>query len=159
MSALLPVYPVFAEPLELSLAPARQHYPPGADIEVLVSIKRRPTEEGEPAGKVGWIPLLLFCQSPYLSFHFVGTQPDLIGPKEPHVESDFDLGMLKPNARMVQRVNLGECYQLGEGRYTLHAVYDTTQREAGCDSCTSFWKKEIWSGVVKSNIITLDIRQ
>jgi len=154
--------------LRLSILPEKQSYSVGEDIGVMVSMKRLYLiREKESAKKEDEyyieknmvFPLLFFCESPYLSFSFVGEQPAYIASKEQHIETDLDLSSFHNDSQsspeLQQRINLNECYQLGKGQYTLHAVYDTTQRKAVCDACDE--DEKVWSGILRSESITIEI--
>jgi len=173
---------ISGEPLHLSILPMKQTYSVGENIEVTVSLRRvkslreansikeladMDAEERKAYFAANIVPMVLLCEGPYLSFHFAGDPPVRIMPQAQYVESDFDLMWFASNPtrhyEIQQRVNLNACYQLGQGRYTLHAVYDTTKRKAACDVCRRYEGEDhddrymVWSGVVKSESITIEI--
>jgi len=183
------------EMLRLSVTPVKSIYSVGEDIEVIVSLKglfipwkdksyteylQMSRKELEEYDSEQWMlfPLLLFCEGPYLSFHFAEVQPARITPKVEHTETDFDLVVFYKGDELQQSINLNACYQLSKGRYMLHAVYDTTGRKAVCDTCTATVPApcgkvardtcatndhdvrilhKVWSGTVQSESITIEI--
>jgi len=141
---------IFGESLDFSVVPTKQSYSSGQDVEVIVRMKRSKNPEAFLV-----FPLIFLCDGLYISFRFLGKQPIRIAPMVHHIETDLDIHRLPPRAEIMQVINLSECYQLGKGRYTLHAVYDTTQRKAVCDACDE--DETVWSGILRSESITIEI--
>jgi len=167
MIALLGLLPIFCgatddSALELSLVQTRQNYSISEGIEVIVSIRNNSmrtyfSQTGTPVPLEGIIlPLVLPCEGPYLEFSFSGEPTTRIAEQADYIETDLDIFLLGPQEEVMQTINLDECYQLGQGRYTLHAIYDVTKRTTKCNVCDP---EDIWSGVLQSQSITIEITE
>jgi len=133
------------EVLELSLTASKQSYMTGEPVEVTLSMKRGKILQSEIEGKVTLLmPLLLFCGSPYMNFHFEGEPPLFIAPKRQHTETDFDVYPLQLGDELIQSIDLSKCYQLEKGKYTLYAVFNPKQKREtiyACDEYASIFKE------------------